>query len=315
MKRSTLIKIGSAGALAAGLLVAPAALAPATTAYAEETTPSSPTTPSEGTAPTDSAAGMCSVTDGTLNWGVKESFRSYITTPLAGGDWQATDGASYETPNFSWTGATGEINESTGAGNVSFTGTVTFTAHGGVLNLVLANPTVQIGDDGSALLLVDATSNDMNGDLVLDVVQGELASLGVPGPVSAVSGSVEYLGVPATVTEAGVPAFGSMYAAGTPLDPIDLTFTLDCAPAEAAEPPADEVEVTDEDIVAVPISAPVDEAEMPWVPIIIGAAVVVVAAVVVGIVVASRRKRGGSAQPDPATKPEDGSDPGTSAEG
>ncbi|MGO3032767.1 MAG: HtaA domain-containing protein, partial [Microbacterium gubbeenense] len=120
-----------------GVVLAAAMLVPATAASAQTT----------------ADAEACVVTDGTFSWGVKESFRSYISGTIANGSWEALDGATYETPNFEWTGATGSYDPATGTGSVSFPGTVHFTGHDGVLDLTLGNPTIEFEGETAALLL------------------------------------------------------------------------------------------------------------------------------------------------------------------
>src|SRR5690606_21588134 len=106
----------------------------------------------------------CIVTDGNLTWGLKESFRSYIKSSIAKGDWETVDGAEYELPDFMWNDATGEFDAQTGAGSVNFTGSLHFTGHDGVLDMWIENPTVEFAEDGSAVVLVDARSNDVDGN-------------------------------------------------------------------------------------------------------------------------------------------------------
>ena len=153
-KMSRLFKAGAGVALVAGLVpLHGVAAAPAAPVAAE--------TP----------AGACAVEGGTFTWGVKESFRSYISGSIANGEWQVSDGLAYEVPNFVWSGATGEIDPSTGAGSVSFGGTVHFTGHDGVLDLTLANPTIEFEEDGTVALLLDTKSNDAQGNLAVDETQ------------------------------------------------------------------------------------------------------------------------------------------------
>lgn len=281
MKRIASLGVIAGAALATGLLAAPAA-----TAVAPETP--APATP-HVTLTSDTS---CEVSGGSLVWGAKESFRSYITSTIANGGWEVSDGAGYETPSFNWTGATGEIDSATGAGEVSFTGSITFTGHGGILNMVMANPTIRFAEDGSATLLIDTRSNDTSGNLAVDVQQGELASLALPSPLEAATGPVSYADVPAALTEAGVPAFGAFYQAGDALDPVTFSFELDCAtatapteePKETAAP--EEPEVTAQEETADP--------GVPWLPIIIGGAAVVVVAVAAGLLIAGRKRAGGA---------------------
>ncbi len=275
MKRIAGLGLIAGTALAVGLVAAPAATAaPVLPRVAED------------------QAANCTVTGGTLAWGVKESFRSYISGSIANGGWEASDGASYETPSFGWSGATGEIDPATGAGDVSFTGTITFTGHGGILNMVMANPTVRFAEDGSATLLVDTRSNDTSGNLAVDVQQGELASLALPEPLSAASGPVSYADLPATLTETGVPAFGNFYQAGDALDPLNLAFELDCQTASA--PTQEPAETEAPEVTAQEEAPQSDDAGVPWVPIVIGGAAVVVIAAAAGLLIAGRRRKGGA---------------------
>src|SRR5690606_13834026 len=68
----------------------------------------------------DEADSTCQVTGGELTWGVKEAFRSYISGAIANGEWTVSDGAGYETPSFSFSEPTGEIDAETGEGSVTF---------------------------------------------------------------------------------------------------------------------------------------------------------------------------------------------------
>ena len=73
-------------------------------------------------AASESQAPGCDIRDATLTWGFKESFRAYIDGDIANGEWTTSDGATYETPEFSWSGGTGRYNSDTGSGSVQFTG-------------------------------------------------------------------------------------------------------------------------------------------------------------------------------------------------
>lgn len=80
------------------------------------------------------ASEACAVTDAELTWGFKEAFRSYISGTIANGEWTTADGATYATPDFSWTSGAGNYDGSSGEGLLGFTGSITFTGHGGILN-------------------------------------------------------------------------------------------------------------------------------------------------------------------------------------
>lgn len=285
-------------AAAAVLLVALGApLAPAAPAHAED-------------------AG-CRVTAGTLSWGVKERFRSYISGSIAKGGWEAFDGAEYETPSFRWSGATGSVDPASGAGTISFPGGVRFTGHGGALDLSLANPTISVSGDGSAVLRIDATGTDPSGEPAVAETQVVFAQLGALGPLDAASGAVTLDQVPAVLTESGAPAFADFYAPGDELDPLSLA--LEFAPCEgAAEAP--------EDSPAVPISEPVEltqapptadaggDAGPPW--LLIGSSAAALAAAVAAIVLVARKRRATDAAPHAGGSPDGAASagPGTPGE-
>lgn len=226
--------------------------------------------------PAAAADAGCTVDGGTLVWGVKESFRSYISGTIAKGEWQASDGATYETPVFTFTGATGELDPETGAGTVAFPGLVHFTGHGGILDMRLASPSIVIGEDGTALLHLDVRSNDTTGEVALDEKQAEVGAVGAPVVLDAEAGTLAVAGAPVTLTDVGAPAFGGFYESGEELDPITVDVQLTCAAAEeepAEEEPAEPAPAETE------AAQPEDGDGVAWVPIAVGAGVVVIAAI------------------------------------
>ncbi|RLV54978.1 hypothetical protein D9V41_14295 [Aeromicrobium phragmitis] len=219
------------------------------------------------------SAGRCEITGGSLTWGVKESFRAYISGTIANGGWEVSDGASYETPTFGWSPATGSIDRDTGAGSVSFTGTVRFTGHDGILDMTLANPTVEFAEDGHATLLLDTRGTDTSGEVAVDVTQQPVADLGVIGPVDPTSGTMTFTDVPVALSEAGAPAFADFYQPGEALDP--LTLVVEVAPC-GGEEPGDAAQDAD----ATPAAVEEDEGDSsstPWLPIGLGAGAAAVA--------------------------------------
>lgn len=279
--RFTAATLGTA-ALATLALIAPqASTAPA---VAEETT----------------AAG-CAVDTAVLEWGVKLSFRSYISGSIAQGSWEVADGAEYEVVNndgvFRWSNGEGSVDPETGVGSVTFPGSIHFTGHGGVLDLVFANPTVEFRGDGSADLLLDARSNNAQGELVVDSAQVPTARIDGIGEIDPESGAFSFTAAPAILTADGATAFGGFYATGDALDPVTLSVGFgSCETASAVEPTTEAGGSTPtEEITATPISAPVDENEVPWVPIIVGGIALVVIVAAGGLLLAGRKKKGGDA--------------------
>lgn len=245
--------------------------------------------PSAATAQT--AERVCTVTDGTLTWGVKESFRAYISGSIANGAWETSDGAAYETPEFVWADGTGTFDPETGTGSVSFPGTVHFTGHDGVLDLTLANPTVEFEDGGSGALLLDARSTDMEGEVAVDTAQEWVGEIALDGDLAPSDGEIELAEQPTTLTNSGATAFAGFYEAGAELDPLSITLALDGCETDAAvvaEEPASEEPVA--------AAAVADEGtDIPWLPIAVGGAALIVIGLTAGLLIGGRRPRPASA--------------------
>ncbi|WP_454041763.1 HtaA domain-containing protein [Cellulosimicrobium sp. Marseille-Q8652] len=163
-------------------------------------------------------------TAGSLVWGVKESFRSYIVGPIAHGGATATRGATVVDGIFRFGQADGGTwSASTGRGTAGYAGTVRFTGHDGLLDLVLTNPVVDVTGPGTARLLVDATSKGLDGSS-FDRDGVAFATLALGTPTTGADGAVTYRDARATLTADGSTAFSGFYPAGTALD--DVTFTV-----------------------------------------------------------------------------------------
>ena len=235
------------------------------------------------------ATATCTVTDGLLVWGVKDTFRAYVSGSIANGDWQASDGASYSTPLFTWATPTGEIDADTGTGTISFVGTVRFTGHEGVLDLTIANPTIELFGDGTGRLFMDARSNDPQGQLKIDETQVHFADLAGISATAPSSGVYEFTNAQATLTAPGADAFGAFYEGGDQLDPISASVQLspcegDATGTEGAGESADAGEQND--------GATVTSADggVPWVPLTIGGIALLVIAVTSTLLVRGRNK-------------------------
>lgn len=172
------------------------------------------------------ASEACAVTDAELTWGFKEAFRSYISGTIANGEWTTADGATYATPDFSWTSGAGNYDGSSGEGLLGFTGSITFTGHGGILNTTVANPQLRFDDADTATLLLDVSGVTQQG---VDVTEQavEFAAVDLSAATLTVDEAiVSFAAAPAVLLEPGAAAFGT-YEAGEELDPISVTFTSD----------------------------------------------------------------------------------------
>ena len=164
------------------------------------------------------------VAGATLDWGVKASFRSYITGPIAAGGWTVDGGATDATP-FGWSSGSGAADAAGATGSVSYPGSVHFVGHGGVLDILFANPAVVQSSASSATLYVDTATATGVPLATLDLASGANGSS---------AGTVAFSGVPASLTADGAAAFGGFYTAGTALDPVSFSWPVEQAAAPTA---------------------------------------------------------------------------------
>jgi ribosomal protein L6P/L9E len=168
------------------------------------------------------------VTQGSLVWGVKNSFRSYITGPIAKGSITVQNGAASQGGAF-WFGQN-ETNWKKGSttSTTKYSGAVKFYGHKGVLNLTLGNPAVRVDSASKGTLLVNVNGGG----------QVEFATLNLAAANKKnVTGGVSYSDVPVTLTAAGSTAFAygssNFYPAGTNMDSLSFVIggTATAAPS------------------------------------------------------------------------------------
>ena len=171
------------------------------------------------------------VSGATLSWGVKEDFRQYVTGSIAHGSATGV-GVSGSGP-WTWSGGNGTFNTNDGVGRAAFAGSVRFTGHGGVLDVTISNPRVQVNGSTSATLVADVRTAEKSYPGIA-VATLRLAD----GAVSRAGDKVSWQGVPATLAAAAAPAFEGFYSAGAALDPVSFTLPLgavtDCTSASGA---------------------------------------------------------------------------------
>ncbi|MFD5027178.1 HtaA domain-containing protein [Streptomyces sp. NPDC058373] len=171
------------------------------------------------------------VQGGRLDWGVKSSFQSYVTGPVAQGGYTLQGGAAtVGSSQFRFHSATGSYNPDTGAFSAGFAGGVRFLGHpkngGHELDLTIARPTVRISG-GSGTLYADMTSKAKDTGQVTTSAQVPLATLNVSGiDMRGGGGPIGLSNLPATLTSQGARAFAGYYTAGTALDPVSLSADL-----------------------------------------------------------------------------------------
>ncbi|BCM66518.1 hypothetical protein CFC35_28465 [Streptomyces sp. FBKL.4005] len=180
--------------------------------------------PAKPAAPAAPAKGA--IADGTLRWGVKDSFRTYVVTGAAHGRITASGGATQAAGNgpFTFSGATGTYDTTAGTLSAAFKGAVTFKGHenNGTygLDLTLSDLKASVGR-GTGTLTADVTSlGKKSEDVVLADLKARSAALAPKNDVIALDG------VTATLTDAGAKAFSGYYPKGTALDPVNLSVAL-----------------------------------------------------------------------------------------
>ncbi|RPK65532.1 putative hemoglobin and hemoglobin-haptoglobin-binding protein 3 precursor [Streptomyces sp. ADI96-02] len=208
----------------------------------EPTKPTGEPTEEPGTDPTDDPAPDPSasqdappvsgpVVDGTLNWGVKESFRSYVTGPIARGKVETSGGATASGDGYRFGDATGSVDADKNTLNAAFRGTVRFLGHeaDGAYALDLSLGNLKIDAQGvRGKLLADVSTKDRGSGKVSKLTELHFADLELPvGALKAKDGVVSLAGVPATLTEDGSEAFSGMYEKGERLDALTAAVSLD----------------------------------------------------------------------------------------
>lgn len=189
-----------------------------------------PTTPSGSESPSDTASQPAAtegeIADGKLDWGVKESFRSYVVGSVANGKITTSDGATQAACNgvFTFTDATGTYDTDADTLSAAFEGAVNFKGHedNGTYGLDLTFTDLKATlDNGTGELTADVTSlGEKSEDVVLADLKADSADLTAKNDVITVDD------VTATLTAAGAKAFGGFYQTGAELDPLDLSVAL-----------------------------------------------------------------------------------------
>ncbi|HEY2052298.1 MAG TPA: HtaA domain-containing protein [Caulobacteraceae bacterium] len=148
-----------------------------------------------------------------LSWGLKQSFRAYVEA--AGGAIETAAGAERAADGtFTFAAAPGEglklgvDGKPEGVGR--FVGEVRCEAHGGMLKVFLADPSVEIGAAGAFVTVADTAARDR---------RVQLALLDLGAATMADDGD---LVIPTKLSRDGWQVLGDHYLPSTPLDPVRL---------------------------------------------------------------------------------------------
>ncbi|MCK1796167.1 HtaA domain-containing protein [Streptomyces sp. XM4193] len=210
------------------------------------------------------------VADAALDWGVRRTFREYVGGPIAEGRWKLSGGARDGGALYRFPGEKGRFDAEKGELSADFGGSVHFT--GKDLDLTLEKLSVSVKKnkgtlraDGTAIATFDAPLKPEKGLLLVEEADTEL-------------------------TEDGAKLFGSLYRAGTEMDPLTLAVALDedaklpalpdLGSEPTTEPPAKSAQSDGKDATDSTASAATDSGDSgtPVLPLTLAAALLVVAA-------------------------------------
>ena len=168
----------------------------------------------------------------TWNWGIKQSFRSYIKGPIAHGGWGA-NGIGFtgdEKGDGAFVFTAGNPQSSGGNVTVPFSGTLSFTGHDGVLDMTMSDFKVKASGK-QAKISVDYVSYELNRQ---DYSRGKqikgddevIATINLDNPVENGASKIDLAGS-TSLTSGGVKLFTGFYKEGEALDPSSGTIALD----------------------------------------------------------------------------------------
>lgn len=168
------------------------------------------------------------ITEGSLNWGIKASFRRYvgeggITT--SGGVTRPNDATpEYPVPGFQWPLVSGTFDTATKSTVIQFAGSVHFLAHEGALDMLIADPKLVLSGAESTLYAT-VKSQPLSGGGIKDFGVIPIVSLDLTGKEPTVEGgTTTWPGLPSYLTsEAGDP-FAGFYPVSTAMDAVSTTY-------------------------------------------------------------------------------------------
>ncbi|WP_432082438.1 HtaA domain-containing protein [Streptomyces sp. WAC 04229] len=287
-----------AGYYTAGTALDPVSLSADVAAAARQPEKKPADTPSPADkSPKPKATPGGAIKDGAVDWGVRRTFREYVTGDIADGEWTLSAGAQDGGALFRFPGGRGTFED--GGLTAAFEGAVRFTgAHGLDLRLSAVRATVE---DGRGTLYADVTGPDVK-DRKVPLVTFTAKDL------KATGGLVKVTEAPAKLTARGAEAFGGMYQAGTAMDPLSLAVALTAdaelpaLPDLGSEPttsPSPRPAKTGADTSAAPVASATEDGDFPALPVSLTAgALLLVAAALVAVALRRRRAR-------PAASPAD----------
>ncbi|MEX2441716.1 MAG: HtaA domain-containing protein [Pontimonas sp.] len=171
------------------------------------------------------SAPVCEVRAWEANWGVKESFRSYLSRSPANGAWRVSGQVTYATPLLTIRGSEGVLAPDVSSGQMVTTGTMGFIGHQGIVDHSYSTPRLVVNGD-QVEVVFDISGDTQEGRTVSATGVGFVHVDASDARVDSEAGTWSVHAAPTVLTAEGAEAFGT-YPAGEAFDPIDLRAQVD----------------------------------------------------------------------------------------
>ncbi|WP_446750712.1 HtaA domain-containing protein [Streptomyces sp. WZ-12] len=235
-------------------------------------------------------------TDAAVDWGVRRTFREYVTGDIAKGRWRLSDGAQDGGAVFRFPRGKGSYDPQHAILDAEFTGGVRFT--GAHLDLALSRFAVKVADGRGTLSATVTTSGTTTDRTPLATFDAK--------DLKPEDGLAALTEAPTRLTAEGAKAFGGMYQAGTEMDPVSLAVAVDAKAALPAlpnlgsdpTPPTHPSAKPGPRPNTAPVAAADGSTAFPVLPVSLGAGALALAALAFLVLRARRRTPG--ATPPPA---------------
>jgi hypothetical protein len=146
-----------------------------------------------------------------LVWGVRRSFVEYVAR--AGGSVEVTRGAGTIPTGEYYFGLSdaSDFDVRPLLGELRFSGSVTMSAHAGLMRFAIADPVVTFGPDGALLRSTGRGETDPAALVRLE-----------PGHPHLTQGVLVWEALPTMLDAAATSTFNDVYPAGAPFDPVSI---------------------------------------------------------------------------------------------
>ncbi|MFC1437839.1 HtaA domain-containing protein [Streptacidiphilus sp. N1-10] len=174
------------------------------------------------------SAATVSFSSGSLDWGVKASFRDYLASAAAAGTITPTGGATRNSDGtFHFDLDKASYDTTTHAVTSSYEGGLHMTGHSGALDIVLTD--LRIDTSGSTgTLTADVSSKQMDGSSTFTGDDVALVTFTVSQSTFSGASAMTVL------SSAAVKAFAGFYPAGTAMDPVTVKLVQAAASTSAS---------------------------------------------------------------------------------